>query len=187
MPVKFHLQAPYEGTKTKNGKRIPSQRETRLYAYLIIDRFRMIKCWTEYVIRPIEWDFDLQLKKEATGTGSPELNADIAEFNAKLLKLKADILKQYEQIRKEYPEATLQQIGTKLKEWSKQTAKPVFNELSLFDVLDLYIEFLKGEVEPGTIKKYHTLKKSLTAFAAKNKKYSPLVFSHIDVDRKSVV
>ena len=54
------------------------------------------------------------------------------------------------------------------------------NEKSFFDVLDAYIKFLEGEVAPGTVKKYVTLKNSLTKFIEANKKYESFSFSMID-------
>ena len=172
--VKLILQRPYEGRK-KNGDKIPATKETRLYAFLIVDQARVVKCKTEYTILPTEWDFDTQAKDDSI--------AGAIEFNLKLAKIKADLLKHYDELREQYPDATFQEIASKLKEWSKLKDKPVFSDMSFFEVLDEYKKSLKGKVTYRTIQKFTTLERSLKDFGADDdyKKYKLLTFSQIDL------
>ncbi len=166
--IKLLLQTPYE--KNRNGEKRPSTRETRLYAYVIIDRDHVIKCKTEYNIKPTEWDFDAQGLK---GAGSIEFNRGLAE-------LKSDLLSQYKKILAERPDITFKELAMMLKDYSKQKNKPVFSELSFFEVMDAYIKELDGSVTHRTIQKFHTLKRSLQEFTDSNSKYRPLTFSQIN-------
>lgn len=168
--VKFLLQQPYE--RTKNGTRKPATKETRLYAFLIIDHDHVIKCKTEHVIRPSQWDFDTQGLNDHIA-GSPE-------FNEGLATLRKELLAQFKELRAQYPDATFKEIADMLKEQSKSKNLPAFSEKNFFEVLNAYIEALEGEVEHRTIQKFHTLKLSLTEFSAGNKRYNPLAFSLID-------
>ncbi len=168
--IKLILQQPYE--KAKNGTRKPASKPTRLYAYIIIDRDRVIKCKTEYTIKPTEWDFDAQgLKDRLTGS---------IEFNKGLAGLKSELLAQYKKTLTDYPDITFREFAAKLKEYSRLKDKPVFSERNFFEYLDQYMKELEGSVTYRTIQKFHTLKRSLTEFSAANKKYSPLTFSQID-------
>lgn len=171
--VKFHLQTPYiEGKKTKDGKRIPAKKETRLYAYLIVNRDYIIKIKTEHVVRPTEWDFDIQGKRERL--------AGAIEFNAKLGNLKKEILDQYDKLRKQYPDATRQEVSALLKQYYKEGELPQFSTKGFFEVLDEYVTSNEGELTPRTLAKFRTLKTVLTEFTTGNRKYNPLTFSMID-------
>jgi len=168
--LKFHLQRPFE--TQKNGKKRPAEKETRLYGHLIVDRYHIAKLKTKHVIKPNEWDFDIQGKKERL-TGA-------AEFNAGLATLKTDLLSQYNKLREDYPDLTFQQLSTLMKQYIRDKELPKFNSQSFFEVMDKFIESLEGEVAPGTIKKFNTLKKSLIDFTEANKRFNPLSFSMID-------
>lgn len=200
--VKLLLQQPYKkakkkdaaendpqeqsaGNGKKNGKRSKSLNplETRLYMFLIIDHDHVIKIKTEYAIYPEQWDFKNQQKKEIKGNaaGTPELNAKISEFNRDLRKLKDDTEEKYRNIVKQFPDMPFEQISRILKDYGKGKEIPFSDtDLGFFQVLDQYIKFLEGEVAPGTIKKYVTLKKSLQEFIKTNAKYEELSFSMID-------
>ena len=187
--VKLLLQQPYKANKAKdngkqgqngestgNGKKKTKQlnpEETRLYAFLILDRNHVIKIKTEHKIFPKEWNFDIQGKKENLA-GSIEFNNDLAG-------LKKKILSKYKEIIEKTPDMPFTQVANVLKEYGKKLEIPFSeSDKGLFEVLDEYIVFLEGEVAPGTIKKYETLKKSLQDFQAKNPKYKNLTFSQIN-------
>jgi len=176
--TKLLLQKPYKsGSKTLN----PDQ--TRLYLFLILDRTRIVKIKTEHVIYPAEWDFRNQQKKEIKGNtaGNPEENKKIQDFNKDLRKLKDDILSKYQTIIKDHPEMPFTQVAQTLKEYGKTKEIPFLNyDKDFFAVLDEFILSMEGEVTPGTIKKFNTLKKSLQEFGKVNKKYETLSFSMID-------
>lgn len=168
--VKFHLQTPYE-TK-KNGEKKPAEKETRLYAFLIVDRLHVAKLKTKHVVKPTDWDFDSQGKKDRL-TGA-------AEFNAGLATLKTELLGQYDKLREGYPDATFPELTTLLKQYVKDKELPKFSAQGFFEVMDEFIKSLEGEVSPGTVKKFNTLKRSLTDFTAANKRFKPLTFTMID-------
>jgi len=168
--VKFLLQTPYE--KSKTGKRKPATKETRLYAYLIVNRDYIIKIKTEHVVRPTEWDFDIQGKRERL--------AGAIEFNAKLGNLKKEILDQYDKLRKQFPDATFREVSALLKQYFKEGELPQFSTKGFFEVLDEYITSNEGELTPRTLAKFRTLKTVLTEFVAENRRYNPLAFSMID-------
>ena len=168
--IKLILQQPYE--RTKNGTRKPATKETRLYAYIIIDRGHVIKCKTEYKIKPTEWDFDKQ--------GLRDKLAGSIEFNGKLAGLKTELQNRYKQALTDHPDITFRDLATVMKDYSKLKDKPVFSELSFFEVLEAYIKELEGSVTYRTIQKFHTLKRSLQEFTESNKKYKPLTFSQIN-------
>lgn len=187
--VKFLLKQPYKQLFKKNNVEPSSQdenagngkkrakilnpSETRLYCVLIIDRDHVIKVKTEYKITPKEWDFSKQIKKENL--------AGAIEFNAELATYKKDIEKEYKNIIKEHPDMTFYQVAESLKNFGKVKEKPFLkNEKDFFGVLDEYIAFLEGEVAPGTIKKYTTLKLSLQDFISENRRYTNLSFSMIN-------
>jgi len=203
MPIpKLILQQPYKVAKKKDGAE-PDQPEinagngrkngkktkqlnpnaTRLYLFFIIDRDHVIKIKTEYMIYPEQWDFSKQQKKEIRGSaaGTSELNAKIKEFNKNLQQLKDDMEEQYQKIIKQFPDMPFDQISKALKEYGKGKEIPfASSDFTFMGALDKYIEYLEGEVAPGTIKKYDTLKSSLQTFGTKNKKYESLTFSMID-------
>jgi integrase len=173
--------------KTNKAERPLNPLETRLYFYLIIDRDHIIKVKTEHVIYPKQWDFKKQLKKEIPGNlaGTPEENEKIKKFNKDLLKLKDDIETKYKDTVKENPNMPFKQVAKIVTNFAKYKEIPFNNnDKGFFAVLDDYIKFLEGEVAPGTIKKYTTLKNSLTKFIESNKKYESLSFSMIDASFK---
>ena len=176
--TKLLLQQPYKsGSKTLN----PDQ--TRLYLFLILDRARKAKIKTEHVIYPGEWDFRNQQKKEIKGNtpGTPEENKKILDFNKDLRKLKDDILLKYQTIIKDHPEMPFTQVAQTLKDYGKTKEIPFLNyDKDFFQVLDEFVLSMEGDVAPGTIKKFNTLKKSLQEFGKENKKYETLSFSMID-------
>jgi integrase len=168
--IRFILQTPYE--TGKNGAKKPARKETRLYAYLIVNRDHIIRIKTEHVIRPTEWDFEIQ--------GKVEKLAGSIEFNAKLAALKTEILGQYDKLREQYPDATFQELGTLMKQFFKNKELPKFSDKGFFEVLQEYINSNEGTLTPRTLAKFKTLKAVLTEFTAGNRKYNPLTFSMID-------
>ncbi|HUX55995.1 MAG TPA: site-specific integrase [Bacteroidales bacterium] len=187
--TKLLLQAPYKPVPkkdkaehdpqgqnglngTKTGKKL-NPYETRLYCFLIIDRIRIIKIKTEHVIYPNQWDFSKQLKKDKLA-GAPE-------FNKKLLELKDEILLKYQNIIKDFPDLPFSKVAELLKQYGKGKEIPFLNnDKDFIQVLDEFILSMEGEVAPGTIKKFITLKKSLQELGKVNKKYETLSFSTID-------
>jgi hypothetical protein len=184
--VSFLLQQPYqemserEKRDKEEGKKITRKlnpEETRLYLFLILDRTRTIKIKTEHVIYPSQWDFSKQLKKDKLAGSS--------EFNKRLLELKDDILLQYQKIIKERPDMPFPQVAQSLKDYGKTKEIPFLNnDKGFFQVLDEFIVSMESEVAEGTIKKFTTLKNSLTEFGKENKKYDTLSFSMIDHEFK---
>jgi integrase len=176
--TKLLLQKPYKtGSKTLNPD------ETRLYLFLIIDRTRKVKIKTEHVIYPAEWDFRNQQKKEIKGNmaGNPEENKKIHDFNKDLRKLKDDILSKYQTIIKDNPDMPFIQVAQTLKEYGKTKEIPFLKkDKDFFQVMDEFILSMEGEVAPGTIKKFNTLKRSLQEFGKENKMYETITFSMID-------
>ncbi len=166
--VKLLLQQPY-----KKGTKVLSPDDTRLYAFLILDRHHVVKIKTEHRISPKQWDFRIQ--------GKHERLAGSIEFNKKLAELKEKILNKYKDIISRTPDLPFSQVATVLKEYGKNIEIPFSdNEKGFFEVLDEYIVYLEGEVAPNTIKKYVTLKLSLKEFISENTKYANLTFSLID-------
>jgi integrase len=190
--ISYLLQAPYqeltekERIEKEEGKKIKRKlnpEETRLYLFLILDRTKTVKIKTEHVIYPEEWDFDLQEKRKIRGTqaGTTELNERIDQFNKDLRLFKEDILLQYKKIITDHPDMSFPQVAQSLKEYGKTKEIPFLNkDKDLFQVLDEFISSMEGEVTPGTIKKFTTLKNSLTEFGKVNEKYSTISFSMID-------
>ena len=187
--VKFILQQPYKATKKKdettttpkgegaaNGLKrgkILNPQETRLYMFLIIDREHVVKVKTEHTMLPKEWDFKKQ--------GKHEKIAGAIEFNAKLAALKLTMLTKYAEIIDKHPDITFPELSDQLKEYGKRQEIPILdNDKSFFDVLDLFIKSLEGEVTPGTVKKFNTLKKTLIMFTEDSRKYPIISFSNID-------
>jgi len=191
--VKLLLQQPYKTSKAKGkaehdqpgqsarnnketakkGEKRLNPDETRLYAFLILNRDHVIKIKTEHTIFPKQWDFKIQGKKE--------ILAGSIEFNKTLVELKEKILNKYKEIIKKIPDMPFNQVASIMKEYGKKIEVPFSNtDKGFFEVLDEYIVFLEGEVAPGTIKKYDTLKKSLQDFIAENLKYENLTFSQIN-------
>jgi integrase len=144
-----------------------------LYLFLIVDHDKVARVKTEHMIYPIQWDFDRQLKKDKLA-GAPE-------FNKKLQELKDDILLKYQNIIKAQPDLPFSQVAQALRVYGKTKEIPFLNNnKDFFQVLDEFILSMEGEVAPGTIKKFNTLKKSLQEFGRVNKKYETLSFSMID-------
>lgn len=169
--VKFHLQRPYIIDK---GKKKLNNKETRLYCFLIIDRLHMIKIKTEHVIFPKQWDFAKQGKRE-TLAGS-------IEFNNQLNNFKKDIFRMYQKIIKDQPDITFAQISHVLKEYGKTKEIPFLanKRKEFWPALDEFLNYLEGNTAPGTVKKFNTLKKSLSEFCSGHKLYKNLSFSMID-------
>lgn len=182
MPTaKFLLQTPYE--KTKSGTKKPAVKETRIYCYLIFSKGEItesnrdlpnfIKIKTEYVIKPTEWDFDKQLKKDKL-TGS-------IEFNRRLNKLKDEILNKYNELKDDPAHYIADQIKQLLQEWAKLKENPfLIREKSFFNVFDEFITAQENRLAPRTIQKFNTLKTTLEEFAEANPKYQLLTFSMIN-------
>lgn len=172
--IKLILQQPYAPNPDKEIKtKKLNPRETRLYCFLILDRERVIKVKTEFVIRPKEWDFAIQ--------GKIERHAGSIEFNKKLNALRDDLWNQYQQIVEDYPDISFDHLSRKLKEYGKTREIPISkNTKGVAEVLNEYIDSLEGQVASGTIKKFTTLKNSLEEFGKENKKYQHLTFSMID-------
>ena len=167
--IKLLLQKPYKS----GGDKILNPDETRLYLFLILDREHIVKIKTEHNILPKEWDFRNQRKKENL-TGSPE-------FNDKLQELKRDILSKYQSTIKDFPDMPFSEVAKVLKNYGKTKEIPFqHKDKDFFQVLDEFIEYLEGEVTPGTKKKFDTLKKSLQEFGKVNPKYKTISFSMID-------
>lgn len=175
--VKLILQQPYlpQSDKDKEAgkpKKLNPE-ETRLYAFLILDRDHVIKIKTKYRILPKTWNFETQSKNDKLA-GSLEFNADLA-------KLKSDINDKYEELRKQFPDMTFEQISQTLKTYGKTSDIPMLDtNKDFFAVMDEYIKHLKGEVAEATVKKFTTLKNSLIAFGEDNKKFQTMTFSLID-------
>lgn len=170
--VKLLLQQPY-----KKGSKALNPDETRLYAFLILDRDHIVKIKTEYKIFPQQWDFRIQGKKEKL--------AGAIEFNKGLAELKEKLLNKYKDITTKSPDLPFSQVAIMLKGYGKQIEVPFSDDdKGFFEVLDEYISFLDGEVAPNTIKKFVTLKLSLNEFIEKNPKYANLTFSHLDYNFK---
>jgi integrase len=178
--VKLFLSQPYKHptniTTKKSTKRVDktlSLKETRIYIAVIIDRLRVIKIRTPYVILPKEWDFKKQGKRD-TLAGS-------IEYNSKLQELRKDMLSKYDEIIKEHPDWSLSAVANELKIFGKTKGKPQNdNNADFFQILEKFITYLDGEVAPGTIKKFNTLKKSLRTFETTNPSFRNLTFSMID-------
>jgi integrase len=172
--IKLILQQPYATNPDKEIKtKKLNPRETRLYCFLILDRDRVIKIKTEFVIRPKEWDFAIQ--------GKIERHAGSIEFNKKLNTLRNDLWGEYQRLIEDFPDISFDHLSRKLKDYGKTREIPISKDTkSVAAVLDEYIETLKGQVAPGTIKKYTTLKNSLEEFSKGNRKYQQLTFSMID-------
>lgn len=172
--IKLILQQPYSPNPDKEIKiKKLNPRETRLYCFLILERKSVIKIKTEFVILPKEWDFAIQGKKERL--------AGSIEFNKKLKKLRGDIWDKYQSLIEQYPDISFIQLSRTLKEYGKTKEIPMLNfNKDVLPVLDEYIESLEGQVAVTTIKKYTTLKNSLTKLGESNKKYQLLTFSMID-------
>lgn len=169
--VKLLLASPYE--KTKTGTKKPAEKETRIYAYLILSRDEIVKIKTEHVIKPTEWDFDKQLKKERL--------AGAIEFNRRLITLKDEILDKYHELKEDPAQYTFEHISQLMKEFGKAKENPfISRKKSFFDVLDEFIKAQENRLAPRTIQKFNTLKTTLEEFAEANPKYQLLTFSMIN-------
>jgi integrase len=182
MPTaKFLLQDPYE--KTKSGTKKPVSKETRIYCYLIFSKGEItesnkelpntIKIKTEYKIKPTEWDFDKQLKRDKL--------AGAIEFNRRLNNLKEEILNKYYELKDDPAHDSAIQIKQQLQEWGKLKENPfLIREKSFFNVFDEFITAQENRLAPRTIQKFNTLKTTLEEFAEANPKYQLLTFSMIN-------
>lgn len=194
--VKFILQQPYktapakvkgetkpEGETGLNGTKTSKQLnpyETRLYAFLIIDRDHIIKIKTEYSILPKEWDFKGHAKKDNV--------AGSIEFNKRLAELKADIHDKYKEITEQFPDMPFSQIARTMKDYGKTKEIPILkNDKDFFGYLTEYRSALEGEVTPRTIQKFVSIEKSIREFikTKEGQKYESLTFSQIDHGFKS--
>lgn len=181
MPISFLLQAPYENTKS--GTKKPAEKETRIYAFLILskgegtesnkkDRY-VIKIKTEFVIKPTEWDFKKQQKQER--------RAGAVEFNLRLSTLKGEIDTKYNELKEDPAQYNFVQIKTLLQEFGKAKENPFMaKQKSFFDVLDEFIKAQENRLAYRTIQKFNTLKATLEEFAAAKPKYEMLTFSMIN-------
>lgn len=158
--ISLLLQKPYLPANN-DGKKPLNPKETRIYAFLIISKQAIVKIKTEHVIKPTEWDFDKQLKKDKL--------AGAAEFNLNLLSLKMETLAKYEELTNDNHSYSFEQISQKLKRGK-----------SLIIYLDEFIEAQKNRLAPRTIQKFNTLKTTLEEFAEAKPKYQPLTFSMIN-------
>lgn len=169
--VKLLLASPYE--KTKTGTKKPANKETRIYAYLILSREEIVKIKTEHVIKPTEWDFDKQLKKDKL--------AGAIEFNRRLNKLKDEILDKYHELKEDPAQYTFEHISQLLKEFGRTKENPfIVRQKSFFDVFDEFIEAQENRLAPRTIQKFNTLKTTLEEFTEAKPKYHLLTFSMIN-------
>jgi len=177
--VSYLLQKPYiQGTN-----KVLNPSETRLYAFLIVNRGNVVKIKTEHSVLPKDWDFRFQKKKEIKESfaGSIEENKKIKDFNESLVTLKSDILDYYQRIIKENPDEPFSNISEQMKGFGKSKEIPFLNNSKdFFSVMDEFLLYLEGEVTPATIKKFKTLKKNLQEFGIANKKYENLTFSSIN-------
>lgn len=148
-------------------------KDVRIYAALIIRMNEVVKIKTKHTIKPQQWDFKSQGMKE-TFPGA-------IEFNQELLQLKSDILKKYNQTVKDHPDLSFPGLYRIMYDYGKILENPFLGQRKdLLQVLDEYIEFLKGETTYRTAQKYITLKNSLKDFGSQNSKYQNLSFSMID-------
>ncbi len=159
----YNLQQPYRKDKDgktardKEGKRIPSTDETRLYLFVIHDRY-VCKLKTEFKIIPALWDFSKQrLKSQATGSIS---------INSKLNDLTESVSSEYYKLRKDFPGMLFEEIAVNLKGFINTNDSPVYNEQNrpFFDVFDDYLEFKRDELQERTLQKIRTVEKSLKEF-----------------------
>lgn len=169
--VKLLLASPYE--KTKNGTKKPTDKETRIYAYLILSREAIVKIKTEHVIKPTEWDFDKQLKKERL--------AGAIEYNRRLLTLKDEILDKYHELKKDPTGYGFDHIKKLLQEFGKTKENPyLVKKKSFFDVYEEFVEKESMRLAPRTIQKFGTLKNVLKELTEADPKYKYLTFDMID-------
>lgn len=180
--VKFLLQEPYqaltekEKEAQKQGKKVVKKlndRETRLYVYLILSRKEIAKIKTEHVIKPKEWDFDKQLKKERL--------VGAIEFNRRLNTLKDDILNKYSELKEDPAGYGFDHIKKLLQEFGKTKENPFINKKkSFFDVFNEFLEKEKMRLAPRTIAKFGTLKNVLGELIKAKPQYEHLTFDMID-------
>lgn len=180
MPTaKLFLSQPYKSGATnrrmsnKRTDKVLNPKETRIYVAIVIDRERVIKIRTPFTILPREWDFKKQGKKD--------ILAGSIEFNDRLQDYRKDFLQKYEDTIRKNPDYDTHGVSAVVKEYASNKGKPMKDPVQSFiQILEEYINYLKGEVTPGTVKKFITLKKSLQAFVGENKDYQNLSFALID-------
>lgn len=183
--INFVLREPFKkGTQEKvkelrkRGGRVDNlynQDETPILLHFGYDRKHRFKCKTDLKIKPREWDFKKQRKKNNL-TGSYELNERLDTLNQNLTDY-------YNKLISETPDITFNTIKEKITAFVKKDQNPDFEEgTGFFDVIEKYINGNKTKVSPRTIQKYNTLKKSLENFSIAKKKYRNLTFSQIDLN-----
>lgn len=177
--AKLFLSQPYKTSKVKAGasstkeKKSFNPRETRIYVAIVIDHKRILKVRTPHTIYPKEWDFNKQGKKD--------MLAGSMEYNQKLQELRKTILNLYEQAINDHPDYDDKAIAAKIRESADNIGKPNISAgKGFFPILDEFLVYLGGEVTPGTVKKFNTLKKSLQAFIVENAQYDNISFPLID-------
>lgn len=170
--AKFFLREPYKKGTTRAKAKTLNPQETRLLLFIIIDRNQIIKIKTPHMMFPKDWDFKKQLKKE-TLAGAPE-------FNERLLEYRAEMLDKYYDTLKKNPDLPFKRIAEIVIELANTKGKPKPDNKDFYEIFDLFKTSMEGEVAPGTIKKFHTLKLSLQEFGVVNPKYANLQFSMID-------
>ncbi|MFZ2341149.1 MAG: phage integrase SAM-like domain-containing protein [Bacteroidales bacterium] len=180
--VKLLLQSPHkplterekEAKKRKEKiERKPAEKATRIYAYLILSRDEIIKIKTEHVIKPTEWDFDKQLKKERL--------AGAIEYNRRLLTLKDDLLNRYFELKDDPAKYTFDHVKQLMKVFGKTKENPFVNKTkSFFEVFDEFLISQGGSRAPRTIMKFNTLLSTLKELAESKPEYEQLTFNKID-------
>jgi hypothetical protein len=177
--VRFILQQPFsvdENGKVmidKKGKKIDNPKETRLYAFLIIQRGQVIKVKTQHTVLPKEWEKDKQRKGEKV-TGA-------IEFNHKLSTFKSELLATYDATLQARPDITLSQLKEILVEWGRNIERPIkVGAIDFYQVFDIYLERLKTTNSHRTIQKFNSVKASLLDFAKDNPRYRQMSFSLVD-------
>lgn len=167
---RFVLNQPY--TTNRNGKKVSNPSESRLYFLLILDRNHIIKCRTEYKFKGTEWDQKAQRLK----------GPDKEPTNERLYRLRADLTEQYHKIREEHPDFSFEAVKDEVRQYAKNKEMPGPDNKSqmFFDVLELYITYLKGSHSEGSVKKANTFKAVMKDFCKIYPEYRNISFSMID-------
>ena len=150
------LQQPF--IKDNDGNRKINPKETRLYLFVIHDRLNKVKIKTEFKIKPSHWDKVKQrVKPQAPGS---------VPINSSLNKLVEDVSNEYNKIRNDFPEKKFPELAENLKGFVKDKVSPIYDEKNktFFQVYDMYVEVKRNDVSLLTIRKFNTLKVSLTEF-----------------------
>ncbi|HLN21129.1 MAG TPA: phage integrase SAM-like domain-containing protein [Bacteroidales bacterium] len=171
--ARLFLSQPYKNGEDKSDKKVLNPKETRIYISIIIDHDRIIKIRTPHTILPKDWDFSKQ--------GMKDRLAGSMEFNQKLQNLRKLLLDMYDKAIGEHPDYDDKAVASLIKEQAENIGKPNNSAAKgFFPIFDEFLEYVGGELTPGTVKKFKTLKKSLEAFSTTNKRYTNLSFSIID-------